>query len=435
MNIPFTSTWGEKMSIVKLEPGLLDEIKSYGAFDVSACFNCGTCTATCPLTEQGSEFPRSMIRLAQIGAKEELLSSKELWLCYYCGECSATCPRQAEPGEFMAAARRYAIAEYDVTGLGKKLYTSQLFNYLTIVVLTIIGLAFVAKYSNPQNVPANVNPIWKHLNIEFIHYGGMILGGILGILLLFDLLRAAFKFKNQVNVIEGQETVSVFKKLWITLKTFFVILFTEVLVHKRYMTDQSHEKPVVLRRWFLHSTIVWGFILSFLATAINITSKVGTDVLQSEGIGKYTSPLFVSHVIGLTGAVLLLWGGTITIYYHLTDKEDKFYSHLHFTDALLLFYVEGIAISGLLTYLFIYIPGTEVIGYYIFVIHLLFVAEFFFFGPVQKAVHMFYRPLALWAFAFEKEIKQLLEKPEVAEEEAESEDFELVEIEGLQPIE
>ena len=90
---------------VTVDPTLLPEIQRYGAFDVSACFNCGNCTAVCPLTDDDATFPRRIIRYAQVGMKAELLASKELWTCYYCGECSETCPRQAEPGEFMAAAR------------------------------------------------------------------------------------------------------------------------------------------------------------------------------------------------------------------------------------------------------------------------------------------------------------------------------------------
>ena len=108
---------------VTVDPTLLPEIQRYGAFDVAACFNCGNCTAVCPLTDGDATFPRRIIRYAQVGMKAELLASKELWTCYYCGECSETCPRQAEPGEFMAAARRYAIASYDRTRLARTMYT------------------------------------------------------------------------------------------------------------------------------------------------------------------------------------------------------------------------------------------------------------------------------------------------------------------------
>ena len=124
---------------VTVDPTLLPEIQRYGAFDVSACFNCGNCTAVCPLTDDDATFPRRIIRYAQVGMKAELLASKELWTCYYCGECSETCPRQAEPGEFMAAARRYAIASYDKTRLARTMYLQPVLGAAIAVMLAAVA--------------------------------------------------------------------------------------------------------------------------------------------------------------------------------------------------------------------------------------------------------------------------------------------------------
>ena len=114
----------------RVDPGFLTRLQKYGTANIQSCFNCGNCTAVCPLSSGDDGFPRRMIRYAQLGMKERILGSKELWLCYSCGECTATCPRQADPGEFMAAARRYAIADYDPFGLARLLYTSRVFNIL-----------------------------------------------------------------------------------------------------------------------------------------------------------------------------------------------------------------------------------------------------------------------------------------------------------------
>src|SRR5664279_4564063 len=105
----------------QVDGNLLTDLKRFGAADISACFNCGICSATCPLSTTGSAFPRRIFRFAQLGLKDQLLSSPELWLCYGCGECSDACPTGADPGDFMAAARRYAIASYDRTRLARYL--------------------------------------------------------------------------------------------------------------------------------------------------------------------------------------------------------------------------------------------------------------------------------------------------------------------------
>ena len=123
----------------RVDPDFIYEIKEYGAVGIEKCFNCGNCTAICPLTSDEYPFPRNMIRMVQVGQKESLKQKIDPWLCYYCGECSDTCPRQAEPGEFMASARRYAIASLDPTGISRLLYRSKLF---TLVFITILSALF-----------------------------------------------------------------------------------------------------------------------------------------------------------------------------------------------------------------------------------------------------------------------------------------------------
>jgi ferredoxin len=63
---------------VRVDPQFLTEIKKYGAVNVEKCFNCGTCTATCPLSTDSETFPRRLIRYAQLGLKEKL-SPKINW--------------------------------------------------------------------------------------------------------------------------------------------------------------------------------------------------------------------------------------------------------------------------------------------------------------------------------------------------------------------
>ena len=92
-----------------------------------------------------------MIRYAQVGMRDQLLSSKELWTCYACGECSETCPTQAEPSEFMAAARRYAIANYDKTGLARTMYTRPVVGTVIAVALAAFFALFMYAGHGPQS--------------------------------------------------------------------------------------------------------------------------------------------------------------------------------------------------------------------------------------------------------------------------------------------
>jgi heterodisulfide reductase subunit C len=84
---------------MKVDPKLMSEVRKYGEFDVTGCFNCGSCTVKCNLSRDSPTFPRKSMRHVVMGLKDQLNGSLEPWLCYYCGDCSKTCPRQTEPGD------------------------------------------------------------------------------------------------------------------------------------------------------------------------------------------------------------------------------------------------------------------------------------------------------------------------------------------------
>ncbi len=52
------------------------------------CFQCGTCTAACPLADNTPMRVRMLVRRAQFGETDPLI-----WKCMTCAECNASCPR------------------------------------------------------------------------------------------------------------------------------------------------------------------------------------------------------------------------------------------------------------------------------------------------------------------------------------------------------
>ena len=59
----------------------------------SKCIQCGKCTSGCPMADK-MDFPPSVImRMCQLGIKEELLESNSPWVCTSCYTCSTRCPR------------------------------------------------------------------------------------------------------------------------------------------------------------------------------------------------------------------------------------------------------------------------------------------------------------------------------------------------------
>lgn len=73
------------------------------------CYQCGTCSGSCPVIDEMEYGPRRIINMIQAGMEEEVLSSKDMWRCVSCYSCASRCPRGIEITDLMADLRRLAI--------------------------------------------------------------------------------------------------------------------------------------------------------------------------------------------------------------------------------------------------------------------------------------------------------------------------------------
>lgn len=76
---------------------------------LTACMNCGICTAICPAAAYYDYDPRKICQLAQSGDEavlKDLLSSEEIWMCGQCLSCKTRCPRNNTPGYVIQVLRK-----------------------------------------------------------------------------------------------------------------------------------------------------------------------------------------------------------------------------------------------------------------------------------------------------------------------------------------
>jgi heterodisulfide reductase subunit C len=92
-----------------LEFGEYVASKAYGQ-KLLSCIQCGTCSATCPLSYYMDFTPRRVIAMVREGFKEEALNSQTIWLCASCYSCTVQCPRQIHITDVMYTLKREAIA-------------------------------------------------------------------------------------------------------------------------------------------------------------------------------------------------------------------------------------------------------------------------------------------------------------------------------------
>ncbi|MFN2126198.1 MAG: 4Fe-4S dicluster domain-containing protein, partial [Candidatus Promineifilaceae bacterium] len=304
----------------RVDPNLLGEIKQFGAVGIEKCINCGNCTAVCSLTSAEDHFPRQMIRLAQLGMKDKLLGSKELWLCYNCGDCSETCPQQAEPANFMAAARCYAITNYDPIGFGRFVCKTPLFGGLIVSLMVLFFGIFM--YAERESVSSQSLKLFDFIPFEWIHNVGLIVMIFIGLVSLVTIFNMMYRIAK-VNHLSYKNFFNGARMNW--AKAFWDAVMVQSLGQKRYREDceaVENRGPWYLTKWFVHAATMWGFLGLLLATILNYVF----DIVGLKPTGTAVPIWYPVRLLGTISGLLFVYGVSVLIY-RRWKAPDKAHSY------------------------------------------------------------------------------------------------------------
>jgi ferredoxin len=373
----------------RVDPTLLHELKAYGAVGIEKCFNCGNCTAVCSLTSNEAQFPRRIIRMAQLGMRNQLLGSKELWLCYNCGECSETCPKQAEPANFMAAARCYAITSYDSLGIGKLFCRVPLAGGLITFLMVLLFGAFM--FTQRETMSSESLKLFNFIPYELIHMAGiivMILVGLASLLAIFTMISRMAR----ANDITIKSIVSGARMNW--LVAFWEAVGIQSLGQKRYREEcdaEENRKVWYLSKWFVHAATMWGFLGLLSATALDYL----LDILGLKTTGTMVPLWYPTRLIGTLSGLFFTYGVTI-----LLAKRwwavDKAHSYSRPSDWIFLILLWFSGITGFILEIALYLPQTPLWGYWMFLFHVSVSMTLLLLLPFTKFAHSLYRIIALY---------------------------------------
>ena len=378
----------------RIDPALMHELKAYGAVGIEKCFNCGNCTAICPLTSDKYAFPRNMIRLTQVGMKKRMQSSLDPWLCYYCGDCSETCPKQAEPGESMMAMRRWLTAQYDWTGLAHKFYTSKAWEFGSIILLGALVFMLIAVLHGPIDTEHVALNTFAPLHI--VHAADWIMAGLLVFFISSNVLRM-----YQMTMLRGHNP-----------KIPFIIYITEAwnlvfhaVTQRRWATCAADEKDEKIKKgkqisWIIHMLLASGYGL-MLILIVFFLSWFQTDEIYSlyhpqRWLGYYAT------IVLLLGAGRALWGRI--------QQEVQMHRFSHPSDWIFPVLLLAVTLTGILQHIFRY-ADLPLLTYYTYAIHLAFTAPMLILEvPFGKWAHLYYRPLAIYFQVVKEKASQYQEK-------------------------
>ena len=98
------------MSNVKIpDPDFAQSVIDAGGKTLDLCYQCGTCTGSCPSGRTTAFRTRQLIRKAQLGLKDDILPSEDLWMCTTCYSCVERCPRDVDIVDIIILMRNMAV--------------------------------------------------------------------------------------------------------------------------------------------------------------------------------------------------------------------------------------------------------------------------------------------------------------------------------------
>jgi heterodisulfide reductase subunit C len=371
----------------RIDPDLMHEVKEYGAVGIEKCFNCGNCTAICPLTSDEHPFPRNMIRLVQMGLKDHILENTDPWQCYYCGECSDTCPKGAEPAETMMAVRRWLTAQYDRSGHGARLYTSEKAVWWTIIrigLLPLIALIIFHWITGFDRIVTNrvelntFAPVMIVWALVLVH----------GAFLAFRLISGAINmFQHVMGPVARQKHIPLSTYLQ-EAKTFIVHFVTQ----KRWRDcGEDHS------RWLNHLLLVSGYVIMLTLVVVFLWW------FQTDNIYPIYHP---QRWLGYYATLVLIYASTEALVGRMRKKE-QIHRFSHPTDWLFPAFILVGSITGILVHIFRYAAWPWP-TYIIYTIHLMaMIAMLDIEVGIGKWTHLIYRPMAMYLEAVKEKASQM----------------------------
>jgi quinone-modifying oxidoreductase subunit QmoC len=370
------------MAGVLIQPDLefKREIMGLDAHDLSSCYQCGTCSAVCPISTADNPFPRKEMVWVQWGLKERVLSNPSIWLCHQCGVCNAYCPRDAKPANLMAALRDYSIGYYAVPIFMGRWLEAPRYLPMLFLIPAVILLTMVAWSGNLGSLPQGEVIFAKFIpdfTIEVVYsiaVGLAIIGGVSGGLRYWNAMTR--------SLAQPAKEPDPFSR--------FVASIAEIFQHSQFAactadpagSKETHKEHL----WGTHLLVFYGFLGLVVTT---------TSVWIGQLFFNYYEPFPLWHPVKILGNVSgIAVIGALTVFFLRrivdgTKAGKSTYSDWLFLSILALTALTGYANEALR------LADVRLVAYPMYFIHLVLVFFLLVYFPYSKFGHVVYRTAAM----------------------------------------
>ena len=379
---------------------LIKIIKEAGGDTLKQCYQCATCSVACPLSTEGSPFPRKEMIYAQWGLKDKLMGDPDVFLCHHCGDCTAMCPRGARPSEVLSAIRAYVYTNLGWPQSLAQMCTS-IKNLPMLVGIPALVVFVMWLISGGMQLPSGEHFAKVGYQQFFGHWDFHLLSKnvlFIDIIMLTAVGIAVYSLYKGVSVLWksmsaslNQGEVGYRPGIVQFVKEFLWPSLVEIVQHKRF--EECKENHSRVRG---HRPLMLAFIGLFIVT---IYSMVKNDVFgiffpSLHGpISMWNPVKWLANV----AAVAMIFG-IVVLWQNRKKMEADGMARNTFYDWFYIWIIAAVGVTGLAAEL-LRIISLPSLGYIIYYMHLVSVVMLFLYLPYSKFAHIVYRTVA---YAFDR---------------------------------
>jgi heterodisulfide reductase subunit C2 len=126
---------------------------------VRDCYQCGKCSAGCPMANEMDILPNQLLRLVQMGRVQRAMRAEAVWLCVSCMTCSTRCPKSVDCAGVLDALRQLSVQHGQVapsqrrTVLFQQAFLNNVRRNGRLTELELVGEFKTRAFLNDLNLP------------------------------------------------------------------------------------------------------------------------------------------------------------------------------------------------------------------------------------------------------------------------------------------
>jgi quinone-modifying oxidoreductase subunit QmoC len=346
--------------------------------DLTGCYQCGTCSAVCPISTADNPFPRKEMAWVQWGLKDRVLTNSSIWSCHQCGLCSTYCPRDAKPANVMAALREYSISHYAVPRFLAIWLSSPRYLPLLFAIPVAILLIVLAFAGNLTSLPGGRIVFTKFIPDAFVEIFYVLAvalalaAGAAGGIRYWRAMRAGSGMSDGVHS----------ERVMQTIRTIFS--------HKQFTActeDRVGDRPTYREHTrHAHLAVFYGFLALFITT---VSVAIGTWFFN------YREPWPLWHpvkILGNAGGFVFIVGLAAFLVHRIVDGRRT--GKNTYSDWLFLVVLALTALTGFASEI-TRLSDLPTIAYPTYFVHLVFIFFLLVYFPFSKFGHVAYRTAAM----------------------------------------